>query len=97
MRTSTWLLIACCTSLLVACGADLPAAEAAPEPHLATTSAALVTVNRVVSNGANIDVTWLDELGQGYAMAVQACSMPSSSPALLASLPACSPPPASGR
>jgi hypothetical protein len=69
MRPFTWVLVACCTSLLVACGADLPAAEAAPEPLLATTSAALVTVNRVVSNGAAIDVTWADEQGQGYAMA----------------------------
>jgi hypothetical protein len=69
MRATTWFLIACCTSLLVACGADLPAAEAAPEPQLPTTSAALVTVNRVVSNGASIDVTWGDELGQGYATA----------------------------
>jgi hypothetical protein len=69
MRTSPWVLSACCTSLLVACGADLPAAEAAPEPLLATTSAALVTVNRVVSNGASVDVTWADELGQGYLTA----------------------------
>jgi hypothetical protein len=65
MRTSTWVLIVCCSSLLVACGADLPAAEAAPEPHLATTSAALVTVTKIVSNGAAVDVGWADELGQG--------------------------------
>jgi hypothetical protein len=69
MRTFTWTLIACCTSLLVACGAELPAAEAAPELQPVTNSAALVTVTRVVSNGANIDVTWTDELSQGYALA----------------------------
>jgi hypothetical protein len=69
MRSSTWVLMACCTPLLVACGADLPPVEAAPEPRLATNSAALVTVNRVVSNGASIDVTWGDELGEGYATA----------------------------
>jgi len=69
MRSSTWLLIACCTSLLVACGADLPAAEAVPEPHLATTSAALVTVTRFASNGKAVDVGWADELTQGFALA----------------------------
>jgi hypothetical protein len=69
MRSSTWVLMACCTPLLVACGAELPPVEAAPEPRLATNSAALVTVNRVVSNGASIDVTWGDELGEGYATA----------------------------
>jgi hypothetical protein len=69
MRTFRWTLIACCTSLLVACGSELPAAEAAQELHPVTTSAALVTVNRVVSNGANVDVFWADELSQGYAMA----------------------------
>jgi hypothetical protein len=69
MRTSPWVLIACCTSLLVACGAELPPADAAPELQPVANSAALVTVNRVVSNGANIDVSWADELGQGYAMA----------------------------
>jgi hypothetical protein len=69
MRTSTSVLIACCASLVVACGTELPTAEAAPEPHLAASPAALVTVNRVVSNGANIDVSWNYELTQGYALA----------------------------
>lgn len=69
MRTFTWTLIACCTSLLVACGSEPPAAETAQELHPVTNSAALVTVNRVVSSGATIDVGWADELGQGFAMA----------------------------
>jgi hypothetical protein len=69
MRTVTWTLIACCTSLLVACGAELPPVEAAQELHPVTNSAALVTVNRVVSNGANVEVSWADELTQGYALA----------------------------
>jgi hypothetical protein len=69
MRTFTWVLIACCTPLLVACGAELPPGEAAPEPQVGTTSAALVTVNRIVSSGAAADVGWEDGLSSGYFLA----------------------------
>jgi hypothetical protein len=69
MRRSKWILLACCTSSILACG-EMPTEQASQGMQVSPAQAALTTtVTRTFSAGQAIDVGWADELSQGYVLA----------------------------